>query len=166
MRKLKFITIFILLLFSFFITPFTFTAVSSGEAMLALYPEKSTFLNPDLLALDVVLEVQQQNINTIYLDLNFPTTNVSLSEALYSDSFCTIIAYESVDVKAGNYRLICGSPTPITEQTATVVRLTFKKVKAGWANFKFGDSSLILAHDGLGTNLLVNQEVHSIYIIK
>ena len=128
--------------------------------------EKESFLNPDYLTIDLIVNPGLQPINTININLSYTPSKLALINTNKEQSFCSFFIEEKIDNEQGVYSLSCGAPNPENSLQMPIVRLTFQKLEAGWAKVKFLEDSSVLANDSLGTNILGNREIHNIYIIK
>ncbi len=164
---LKFLkTITIILCFLVGIYPWLPTKAIEQTASLFISLEKESFLDPDYLTIDLVVSPGVQPINTIKANLSFSLSKLALIQADKEQSFCSFFIEEKIDNEQGVYSLSCGAPNPENSLQMPIVRLTFKKLEAGWAKVKFLEDSSVLASDGLGTNILGDREIHNIYVIK
>ncbi|MCD4762273.1 hypothetical protein K8R32_04930, partial [bacterium] len=73
---------------------------------------------------------------------------------------------EWTDTVKGSYNLLCGTPKATSTGAFLLARLEFKKLKAGFTTLKFSDMTRVLSHDGLGTSVMLDREIHSIYLYK
>jgi hypothetical protein len=163
-KFLKTTAIFICLLAGIY--PWLTTRAIEQTASLFISLEKSSFLDPDYLTIDLVVDPGVQPINTINASLSFSPSKLALIQASKKQSFCSFFIEEKIDNDQGVYNLACGAPDPGISAKSPAVRLTFQKLEAGWAQIKFLEDSSVLANNGLGTNILGNREIHQIYVIK
>lgn len=134
-------------------------------------PEKTPsalFLTPikdregNLIALDLVVEPHQAEINTVSAEISYPTNKISLKELSKNNSFCSFFIEEKIDKAAGIIKISCATPYPGTDKTSRVITLFFEGLEKGGADISLSDNSLVLANDGYGTNVLkeiVGQEI-------
>jgi proteasome lid subunit RPN8/RPN11 len=98
-------------------------------------------------------------INAVKVTLNYDPSAVKVLDLLMNQSFCNkqFILEKVIDNNKGQVVLACGLPASgFSDHFATVTELLVKPLKAGSFNLRFGEgkSVLVLANDGLGTNVL------------
>lgn len=135
-------------------------------ASLSILPDKSSFLNPDYLILDIIVESGDQLINAVNIELSFSTSTISLVDINTEQSFCSFFLREEYNNVVGNINFACGTSAKDVNQSASIARLVFAKKNEGWATIKFHENSAVLASDGLGTDVLGSREIHNLYIMK
>jgi hypothetical protein len=159
----KIFTVFFVLLFCFY--PLFSVRAIEKTASLFLLPDYSSFFNPDYLILDLIVDSGGQPINAININLSFPTSKLKLVNINKEQALCSLLINETNNNEEGQYGLTCGTSKKIIAKTS-ILRLTFQKLEAGWAKIKILEDSSVLAHDGLGTDILGNREIHNIFIVK
>ena len=135
--------------------------MSLGRAYLAL--DKSTFLDPEIVKFGVVMEAPQP-FNAVDLALQYEPQYLMLDQ-IATSSVCSLLIEKSIDNKAGQARLQCGSPAAQATSSARIAELTFRKVQAGGTRLAISRSDLYL-HDGSGTRITNQSEVLELQIIK
>lgn len=138
---------------------------AEGQVDLFVVPEYSSYLNPDSLKLNVIAKDNGTLFNTLGLEIKFPVNKLKISSLNYEDGFCEIVAEEKIDNEAGILKISCGQTEPILATTTNILQINFDKIDSGWAQIST-NSSIILASDGLGTNVNGRTEDHNFYIYK
>jgi len=173
MNKIKISAI--LIIFSIVFFPFEIAladTIVQGEenaikaASLFLIPEKSSFLNPDYFTINLIVNPGGREINTVSAYLSFDTSRLQLVSTSKENSFCSFFIFENINNDLGRYDLGCTTLGNSISTTSRVISLTFQKIDMGWTKLNILEDSLVLAHDGLGTNILGPREIHNIYLVK
>ena len=73
---------------------------------------------------------------------------------------------EFLNEDTGYFSFSCGTNENFISATTTIARLTFQKLETGWTKLNILDESELLAHDSLGSNILLSKETHNIYLTK
>ena len=128
--------------------------------------DKQTYLDPEIIKIDLCLDTDSQNVNALSLDLGFATNSLELIKAEKGPVAGPFLIQETTNNQKGSYILLTGSSTPLVATGTAIVYLTFKKIKAGWTDLKINENSLVLAADGTGTNILASRDRLKIYLIK
>lgn len=104
-------------------------------------------------------------INAVQIDLGFDADYLQIIEVDKSDSFASIFVQEEINNDFGFFRLSGGLPNPgFGEPQGKFATVYFQTLKPGATEVEFLPSSIILANDGRGTNVL--KEMNNIgYII-
>jgi len=144
----------------------TLEAVAETKTNLKLSSDKEKYLDPNYFFVDIAIDSASLPINAVSLSLNFSTSTLGLHEIIYEQSFCSFFIFENIDNLHGTLNIACASETPFSSTSIHVARLVFDKKMLGWSKFIFSDDSLVLSHDGFGSNLLESAEIHSMYIVK
>lgn len=96
-------------------------------------------------------------INAVQTDLGFDPRKLQIVEISTQDSFANIFIQKEIDNSQGYARLTGGLPNPgFFSDHGTFGTVYFKGVQPGLATIDYLSSSLILANDGRGTNILRN----------
>jgi hypothetical protein len=162
-------------LFVFIATNFLFFPLASLKAeeivispepiSFSLLPDKELFFDPNFFYLDVTLAAGNNTVNAVKFSLSFATGSLELIASSTQNSACSLVAINEINNDSGNYNLECGL-VPGIYDNIFLTRLVFKKLEPGFAKLAVNNNSAILAHDGLGTNLLDNREIHNVFIVK
>jgi hypothetical protein len=149
---------------------FIFSAIKPAQAWQRFYyrgpklnPENvnsALFLTPvkeennGLFSLDLVVDPNSEEINTVSTEISFPADILFLESLSKDNSFCSFFVEEIIDNDLGKIKISCLDPYPGTDKMSNVISLTFKKIKSGAADLRLSADSLVLANDGYGTNVL------------
>jgi hypothetical protein len=110
----------------------------------------------DELTLDLVVDPAGEEINTVSTEISFPADKLFLENLDKGKSFCSFFVEEDINNYTGKIKISCLAPFPGTDKMSNVVSLVFKKIKSGAADLSLATSSMVLANDGYGTNVLKN----------
>jgi hypothetical protein len=103
--------------------------------------------------------------NTASIQIKYPPEKIQIESISYENSFCEIIINEKIDNINGFLDISCGNPEPILATSTNMLQINFNKLESGWAQISL-NASKILAHDGLGTDIIRSAEDHNFYIYK
>ncbi len=155
--------ILILYLISLIIIPNA--SLAETQVDLFVVPDYSSYLDPDYLILDILTNNNEEIYNTISIRIKYPQEKLIIDSINYENSFCEIMVNEKIDNEKGILNISCGNTEPESATTTNLFRINFNKIESGWAEISL-NSSEILAHDGLGTNIIGSTEDHNFYIYK
>lgn len=141
-------------------------SVYSSTTAVFLYPEKSSFLDPERLIIDLIIQPNGSLVNSALIELNYDPKMLMLTSVNRANSFCDYSPFEWTDTIKGSYNLYCGTPKATSTGVFLLARAEFKKIKAGFTTLKFSDMTRVLNHNGLGTSVILDREIHSIYLYK
>ena len=160
----KTIIYFLIIILTFFTN---IHASQSAEVLIDLFvvPEYSSYLNPDSLILNIITNNNETLFNAVSINLKYSPEKITINSINYENSFCEIIAKEEIDNINGFLDISCGNPNPELATSTNMFQINFNKIETGWAQISL-NSSKILAHDGLGTNIIGSTEDHNFYIYK
>src|SRR3972149_7604498 len=97
----------------------------------------------------------QTAINAIQMDLSYDPEFLKVVKIDKTDSFATIFIQEEVNNTIGYLRLSGGLPNPgFTQPAGKFATVYFQTQKPGPTQVEFLPSSIVLANDGRGTNVL------------
>jgi hypothetical protein len=142
-----------------------FDITSNIQAGIYMAPDFDLFLDPEYLYINITADSGINAINATGINMQYNPAKMQIAEIDYSLSFCMEFINETVDNASGTFNLNCGTPLAVSSSTLPVARIKFLKIDSGWTNLALSDSHL-LANDGLGSEIPVDNEIHSIYIIK
>jgi len=108
----------------------------------------------DRLVYDVVVDTGGQAINLVGAYIDFATSSATLEKIDLENSFCELVIENSIDNEFGQARIFCGKPFPGANGILNVGQLTFKKITNDTPVISFGKETMVLANDGLGTDVL------------
>lgn len=98
-------------------------------------------------------------INAAQVDLAYDPTRIQVVNANMEDSFSTIFIQKEIDNDKGFFRLTGGVPNPgYSGESAYFATVYFQAMSVGPTEIKFLPTSLIMANDGRGSNILGEME--------
>lgn len=156
-----FVTILITLVL-FFLGSNMLPAFATETEKASLYTnltEKNTTIE-----LEIWTNPEKTAINASGIYLKFSTSTISVKEIKLNNNFCKMVIKKSIDPQNGLVSILCGLPSPGKKSKTKIAQINFNKINYGWANIEFDEQSMILANDGLGTNLLKYIENKNILI--
>lgn len=96
-------------------------------------------------------------INAAQAVVEFDPTAASVADIITTNSFCPqeFFLEKTIDNNKGEVTIACAIPNPgFVKQVGILAELLLDPTSEGALNLHFGDESQVLAHDGLGTNVL------------
>lgn len=106
-------------------------------------------------SVDIMVDPGGQAINAVGFTIYFNNKIISANDIDIKNSFCELfIQKEFVNKEVGRIDIACGKPYPGIDKTAPVATVNFSVLTSGWADLKFDENAMVLANDGLGTNIL------------
>jgi len=125
-------------------------------ASLYLSPYSGTFFVGNTFDISIFVNTEENNINAVEVNLNFPPDLLQVTSPTANFSFISIWADQpSYSNKDGTISFKGGVPNPGIKTSAGLVStITFRAKAPGTAKISFLDSSKILLSDGKGTNIL------------
>jgi hypothetical protein len=130
--------------------------VSRAEAAsLSLSPTTGTFTVGSTFDVSILLDTQNESINTIVSAIKFPSDKLQLVSPTTGKSIIDIwLTPPKFNNQTGVVELKGGIPNGINVSNGLVTKLTFRVTGVGRATMRFLDSSRVLLNDGLGTEVL------------
>lgn len=132
-------------------------AVNLGETPTVSFviPSVRSYRLKETFSVPIDIKPVESPINVVQVDLSFDPIMLKIIGIDLSDSFASIIVQKEYNNDLGYVRLAVGVPNPgYMGKEAHVGKIYFKTLKAGSAELKFLDSSLVLANNGKGSNVL------------
>lgn len=118
-------------------------------------PNKRQYIQGDIFNFKIELKDLNEPINTVQADISFDPNLLEVVDVSTAESFATIFVQKEIDNKQGYIRLTGGIPNPgFFEKSAIFSSIIFKAKSPGVAEVNFLPSSMVLANDGKGTNIL------------
>ena len=95
-------------------------------------------------------------INATQVSMQFDPQQLRIVDIVMDNSFCEqqFVIEKTIDNKNGKVVIACGKLGGFFADTATVAELLIQPLRTGEAGLTFDSDTQILAHDGLGTNVL------------
>jgi hypothetical protein len=122
-------------------------------------PTKGSYRLGELFPLGVDLTGVETNINTVRADLSYDPQFLEVSDIVTDNSFATIFVQKEINNQVGFARISGGVPNPGVNCTGVVndchfANFIFKTIKPGTVTVKYLPTSMVLANDGAGSNIL------------
>ncbi len=138
---------------------FLLSAPSADAAVLSLSPSSGTFTVGGTFEVSILLNTQNEAINTIAVNLRFPADKLQLISPSAGRSIIDIwLTPPKFNNQTGAIELKGGIPGGLNVSSGLVTKLTFRVSALGEAIIKFLDGSMVLLNDGLGTDALRQTE--------
>jgi len=133
--------------------------VKSGEVVLYLSSEKVNYRVGEEIIVKAYVDTGGKAINTVGIRLSYPTEFVEIERVDTLESFCELFPENHFDNTQGLLIYSCGLPTPgFSDNKGLVGVFYFKAKKIGNFEIEFTDKTVVLANDGMGTNVLSKTE--------
>jgi len=118
-------------------------------------PEKNQFSIDEIFPLYIELRNIEVPVNTVRTDLRFDPKMLEVTEISTKESFANIFVQKEFDNEAGYVRLAGGLPNPgFDGEGGLFGTVYFKALKTGVVKVEYLPTSMVLANDGKGTNVL------------
>jgi hypothetical protein len=109
----------------------------------------------------------KQAINTVRVDFTYDPKQLEVVGISTKDSFAGIFIQKEIDNKAGFVRFAGGLPNPGFSQNEGVFATVYLRgLRTGIATLHFLPSSMVLANDGKGSNVLISSFADASYLIE
>ena len=158
----------LLSIFAIFIEYRVLTSIAqpvSPKTVSFVIPSDSQYRVGEIFPLKIQLAGIEVPINAIQADIGFDKERLEVVEVSTKDSFATVFLQKEMNNELGYARLSGGLPNPgFNAPSGLFGTVYFKAKKAGLAQVYFLDTSLVLANDGKGTNVIKDFSVMS-YLI-
>jgi len=120
-----------------------------------IIPAKGQYRIGEIFPMKIEVENLQNSINTVQADVGFDMARVEVVHISTADSFASIFLQEEINNEGGWARLTGGLPNPgFFDRHGVFGTIYFRGKTAGLVEIGFLPSSMILANDGAGTNIL------------
>ncbi len=128
---------------------------TSPKTVSFVIPSESQYKVGEIFPLKIQLTGIEVPINAIQADIGFDKNRLEVVEISTKDSFATVFLQKEMNNELGYARLSGGLPSPgFNAPTGLFGTVYFKAKQAGLAQISFLDTSLVLANDGDGTNVI------------
>lgn len=146
--------LFFFLSVSFLAFPFI---ARGADAELYLSPSSGSFLAGSTFTVSVFLNTGGNEINTVFVELEFPPEILQITSPTAGTSFIKEwLTPPNYSNEKGIISFRGGIPGGISTSAGLVSSITFRTVASGVAKIKFSQGSKILLNDGKGTDVLKN----------
>lgn len=125
------------------------------NSTLSLVPSATVFDSKIDQYVDIRVTTGGESINSVSAVVNYDPLKAQIQAINTANSFCTLFPVKSIDNTKGQTTVSCGLQTPgLTATTGLVAELVLHALKPGTIALNLDPSSVVLANDGLGTNVL------------
>lgn len=129
-------------------------------------PAKGQYRLGEIFPMKIEIVGIKTPINVVQADLSFNPDKLEVSHINTQGSFANIFIQKEINNELGFARLTGGLPNPgFSEEYGLFGVVYFRAKQAGIANIEFLPSSMVLANDGKGTNILYKFEKVSYLIL-
>lgn len=140
--------------------------IEDKEIVEFIIPEKKQYKIHEIFPVDLDVNTNNVSINAIQTDLSFDTEIAEIVKVSLENSFSQIFIQNEINNEKGYVRITGGLPNPgFNGNNGHFCTIYFKAKKAGLLEISYLPSSLVLANNGSGTNILKSYPTLS-YIIK
>lgn len=140
--------------------------LSSGKTVSFNIPEKNQYRTNEIFPMKIEISGIKTSINVVQADITFDPDVLEVVDLSTKDSFASIFVQKDINNNLGYIRLTGGIPSlGYSKETGVFGTVYFKAKNAGLAHVSFLPTSMVLADDGRGTNILKSFPSTS-YIIK
>jgi hypothetical protein len=132
------------------------SAYAAKNASLYLSPSSGTFTVGSTFDVSIVLNTVSDAVNLIEAELLFPRDKIQIANPSVGKSLVEVWATPpTFSNQEGRVYFVGGIPSPgITTSNGIVLTITFRVISSGEAEIRFGNSTRVLANDGVGTDVL------------
>lgn len=125
------------------------------QSVVFTIPDKGQYKIGEVFPMDIEISNVHKPVNAIRADLQFDPERLEVVTISTEDSFADVFIQKEFDNEKGFARLTGGLPNPgFSGEKGIFGTIYFKAKKAGLTEVKFLPTSLVLANDGHGTNIL------------
>ena len=127
----------------------------SEKTVSFVIPSQSQYMIGEIFPMEIKLVGIEKTINAIQADLGFDKERLEVVDISTKGSFANVFLQKEYNNELGYARLSGGLPNPgFNAPEGVFGTVYFKSKVAGLAQVFFLDTSLVLANDGSGTNVL------------
>lgn len=127
----------------------------SEKTVSFVIPSKNQYKTGEIFGMDIKLSGIETPINAIQADIGFDRERLEVVDISTKGSFATVFLQKEYNNDLGYARLSGGLPNPgYNAPEGHFGTIYFKSKLAGLAQVFYLDSSLVLANDGKGTNVI------------
>lgn len=129
-------------------------------------PTEGQYFINEIFPMNIDVSGIEHPINAVQADIQFDPKVLQVYEIIKDASFAEVFIQEEVNNNVGFVRLTGGLPNPgFSGESGRFATILFQSVAQGVADVEFLPSSMVLANDGKGTNILKNYIRESYLII-
>lgn len=134
---------------------FAFGFPSSPKTVSFSIPQKGQYRLGEIFPMKIEIAGVKTPVNTIQTDIGFNPERLEVVEISTKNSFANIFIQKEINNKAGYARLTGGLPNPgFSSDRGIFGTIFFKGKSPGAVKIEFLPTSMVLANDGHGTNVL------------
>lgn len=120
-----------------------------------IIPSTGQFRVGEIFPMKLEIQNVENSINTIQADISFDSNQVEVVDISTTDSFANVFVQKEINNQGGWARLTGGLPNPgFHENRGTFGTVYFQAKTPGLIKIEFLSTSMVLANDGRGTNIL------------
>lgn len=128
--------------------------------------DKGKYRINEIFPMEINVGAIESPINAVQVDLSFDPNQLEVVEVSTQNSFASVFIDKKIDNNVGYIRLTGGVPNPgYTLDRGLFGTVYFKAKGSGIANVEFLPTSLVLANDSKGTNVLKSYPTASFLIL-
>jgi hypothetical protein len=129
-------------------------------------PNKRQYKTLEIFPLKVEISGVETPINAVQIDLGFDPKKLQAIKISIDDSFANIFIDQQIDNEKGFVRITGGLSNPgFSDKDGTFATIYFQGQTPGPAQVAFLPSSLVMANDGRGSNILSSYETINYLIL-
>src|SRR5260370_32237431 len=129
-------------------------------------PSKSAYKLGEIFPLDIQITGMKTPVNAVQADIAFDPQSLEVVALSTNHSFATIFIQKEIDNTKGFVRLTGGLPNPgFSADQGTFGTIFFKGKKPGLTTMRYLPTSLILANNAKGENVLKDYAQHAYLIL-
>lgn len=118
-------------------------------------PDKKQYRLGEIFPVKIDIKGIQTNINAVQADLEFNPEKLEVADISTEESFANVFIQREINNESGYVRLSGGIPNPgFQGENGIFGTIFFQGKNPGLAEINFLPSSMILANDGRGTNVI------------
>ncbi len=120
-----------------------------------IIPSKGQYKIGEIFPVKIEISGIETPINAVQADLGFNPDKVEVVDVSIKESFAKVFIQKQINNDIGYVRLTGGLQNPgFAEKSGTLGTVFFRTKESGLVQMKFLTTSLVLANDGVGTNVI------------
>lgn len=140
--------------------------VSTPKTVSFVIPSQGQYRVGEIIPLKIEITGIKRPINSVQADIGFDPNALAVVDISTQDSFANIFIQKEINNNGGWARLTGGLPNPGFSADHGVFGIVYFKSKtAGLTTVRFLSSSMVLANDGVGSNVLMDFPTTSYLIV-
>jgi len=135
----------------------SFGYLTSQKSVEFVIPDKNQYKLGEIFPMKIQIKGIKENINVVRTDVQFDPSLLEVVNISTDESFAKIFIQKDINNNLGYARLTGGIPSPgYKDDNGTFGTIYFRSKKPGPVEISFMPTSLVLANDGKGTNVLLD----------